>query len=111
MKRITQASDIVALVERGDLNHDLSNEISKTLTELRDQAPPKGKVKGSVTLKLNFSVDGNSVEIEAAIDSKVPKRPRGNSVYFLTQDGALSTEHPQQDNFNFDGPREVRTKA
>jgi hypothetical protein len=106
MKRITQATDILGVLERGDLNHDLTGEIESVLKALRDLAPPKGKVKGSVGLTLNFQVEGQSVEIEASITSKVPKRQRGRSFYFLTQEGSLSTEHPQQSDM-FNGPRAV----
>jgi len=106
MKKIKQATDIIGVIERGDLNADLTGEIESVLKTLQDLAPPKGKVKGSVRLDLNFSVEGTSVEIEASIASKVPKRQRGRSFYFLTQDGAISTEHPQQTEM-FAGPREV----
>lgn len=110
MKKIRQATDIIGVIERGDVNADLTVEIESVLKTLQDLAPPKGKVKGSVKLTLNFSVESNSVEVEASIDTKLPKRQRGKSFYFLTQDAQLSTEHPQQENM-FDGPREVRTQA
>jgi len=108
MKTIKQASEIFALIERGDFNHDLSTEIQRTLSFLMDNAPPKGKIKGVVAAKLEFVVTGNSVEINAAYDSKLPKLPRATSFYFVTKEGELSTEHPQQDRLNFDGPREVK---
>lgn len=108
MSKIRQASDIIAMVERGDLNADLSAEISRVLKKLQDLAPPKGKVKGRVSLTMSFTVEGRTVEIDAAIDSKTPKATRGRSFYFLTPDAELSTEHPQQDDM-FSGPREVRS--
>ena len=110
MKVLRQATDIIARVERGDLNHDLTNEIEHVLKELADRAPPKGKIKGQVKLTLNFTVDGSSVEFEAGIESKLPKKARRSEMYFVTQDGALSLEHPQQTDI-FDGPREVRSAS
>lgn len=108
MKKIRQATDIIAILERGDLNADLTAEITKVLEALQEAAPPKGKaVKGEVTLKLKFAVEGASVEVESEIASKTPKRPRGRDFYFVTEDAALSTEHPRQSNM-FDGPREVQ---
>lgn len=107
MKQIRQANEIIGMLERGDLNADLSNEIQRVLKELIDGAPPKGKLKGSVQVKLSFTVDSGSVEIEAAIESKLPKRARSRDFYFVTPEGGLSTEHPRQQDM-FAAPREVR---
>ncbi len=108
-KPLSQASDIVAVLEGGDLNSDLSTEICKVLSELQDLAPAngKGKIKGSVSLKIDFIVSGKTVEVETNFTSKVPKRPLSTSVYFVTPDAKLSTDHPQQEAMEF-GPREAR---
>ena len=112
-KTLERASDIVAVLEDGDLNQDLSAELHKVLTELQDLAPTggKGKVKGSVTLKIDFAVSGKTVEIDTTFTSKVPRRPRASSHYFITPDAKLSTDHPSQERINFEGPREVRTNG
>lgn len=109
MKKIRDATQIIGMLERGDTAAALTDEITHALTALQDQAGQKAKVKGTVSLKLNFTVEGQSVEIEAEIASKLPKAKRGRSFYFLTQDGQLSTEHPQQaDMF---GPRDTAMSA
>ena len=110
-KPLSQASDIVAVLEDGDLNNDLSAEIQKVLAELQDLAPAngRGKVKGSLTLKIDFMVSGKSVEIESSFASKLPKRPRASSTYFVTPDAKLSVDHPQQRNMEF-GPQEVKLR-
>ena len=95
MKRIRDATQIIGMLEDGELSCDLSNEISFVLDKLRDAAGPKSKAKGYVTLKLNFAVEGVSTEIDAEISSKTPKAKRGRSFFFVTDDG-LSTEHPKQ---------------
>jgi hypothetical protein len=105
VKKIRDATQIIGMLERGDTAHALSEEISKTLVALQDAASDRAKAKGSVTLVLNISVEGSAVEIEADIKSKLPKSKRGRSFYFMTTDGALSTEHPQQQDM-FGGPRE-----
>lgn len=108
MSKVKTAVEIIGIVERGDLNADLTRQISDTLQQLQDMAPTKGKIKGSVKLTLNFIVEGRTVAIEAGIETKVPKRQRGSSFYFLTPDGGISTEHPQQQEM-FAGPRELKT--
>ena len=95
MKGIRDSNKIIALLEDGDLSADLSKEIKATLDALRDQAGPKGKIKGSVTLTLGFEVDGPTVEVAADIKCSVPRPKRGTSFFFLTEEG-LSTEHPRQ---------------
>ena len=111
MKKITQATDIIALIEQGDLNADFTAEIRKVLQTLQEMAPPKGKaIKGEVSLKIKFAVEGVKVEIESEIASKVPKRPRGRDFLFITDDAALSVEHPSQHDM-FGGPRAVHPKA
>ena len=109
MKVIRECTQIIGTIERGDAAHDLTLEIEKVLSALQDQATAKGTVKGSVTLMLDFAVQGQNVVIEAAITSKVPKVKRGQTFMFLTADGKLSNEHPTQMSM-FDGPREVASK-
>lgn len=108
MKKIRDAQTIIGMLEGGELAAALGAEITETLAKLKDIAGnrPKNKVKGSVTLKLGFEVEQGSVEISCDIDSKRPKPARGSSFYWITDDGALSTEHPQQTDM-FAGPRDA----
>lgn len=107
MKVIRDCTQIIGRVERGDLAVDLTREIDIVLQAVRDAAGPKTSAKGSVTLKLNFEVTGVNLEILGDITSKVPKRPRAASMYFLTKDGEISDEHPDQDDL-FRAPRAVK---
>lgn len=98
------------MLEGGELAQALSGDINETLTKLKDlseQMGRKAKVKGKVVLTLDFEVEAGAVEVLAGIDTKVPKAPRARSFYWVTDDGALSTEHPQQTDM-FGGPRETR---
>lgn len=109
MKRIRDSQTIIAMLEGGEVAAALSTEITQTLEQLKALAGdrPKGKTKGSVTLKLNLEVEGGAVTITADIDSKRPKPVRGASFYWVMDDGSLSTEHPQQTNM-FSGLKEAR---
>lgn len=113
MKRIRDAQTIIGMLEGGELAAALSTDITETLAKLKtlsDQMGRKAKVKGSVSLKLDFEVEAGSVSVLAGIDTKVPKAPRSSSFYWITDDGALSTEHPQQTDM-FSGPRTARQAA
>lgn len=108
MKRIRDAQTIIGLLEGGELAADLGRQITETLAFLKEASsgPRKAKAKGSVVLKLSFEVEGGAVTIAAEVESKRPKPTRGSSFYWVTDDGALSTEHPQQTDM-FAGPREA----
>lgn len=109
MKVIRACTEIIGTIERGDAAQDLTVEIEKVLGTLRDVAGEKRTAKGSVTLTLNFSLEGQNVEIEAAITSKVPKVKRARTFMFINGAGQLTNEHPSQASL-FDGPREVASK-
>lgn len=109
MKTIRECTQIIGTIERGDAAHGLTNEIDKTLKALQEAAGEKRSVKGSVTMTLNFSLEGQNMEIEAVITSKLPKVKRPRTFMFLTQNAELSLEHPTQGSL-FEGPREVANK-
>jgi hypothetical protein len=98
MRKIRDASTIIGLLENGQFNPALSNEIGETLQKLSEMSDenPVATFKGTTTVKLNFSVKDGMVTIGVDMDSKTPKRPRKNSVFWVVEDGALSTEHPRQ---------------
>ncbi|KQV27570.1 hypothetical protein ASC97_04105 [Rhizobium sp. Root1203] len=107
MKIIRDSQALVGMLEGGELNKEFSSKLQEVLTELADLSndSPKATFKGALTLKLDFAVANGMVTINADVATKTPKRPRRASVYWVTEGGALSTEHPQQhDMFS---PREV----
>ena len=98
-KRLRQASDILAYLEQGDFNAEVTSQNEELLKYLQEIAPQKGKgIKGVLTIKLSYDVVGNQVETTASVETKAPKRTRGRDFFFLREDGALSTEHPKQAN-------------
>lgn len=110
MKIIRDSQALIGMLEGGELNRDFSTKLQEVLEELADLSndSPKNVFKGNLTLKLDFEVANGMVTINADISTKTPKRPRRASVYWVTEGGALSTEHPQQhDMFS---PREVRDR-
>ncbi|KQS90325.1 hypothetical protein [Rhizobium sp. Leaf386] len=98
MRKLHDFSQIIGLLENGKLNPELSTRTAETLDALHElsEAIDGGKVKGSLTLKLEFTVKDGQVEIQTAFDNKIPKRPRRVSTFWIVEDGALSMEHPRQ---------------
>lgn len=108
MKRISDMSQIVGLLENGEFNPALSDEVTGTLQKLADMAndSPGRTFKGTTTIKLSFEVKDGAVVIRTDFASKTPERPRKSSMFWVVEGGALSTEHPSQHDL-FGGPREV----
>jgi hypothetical protein len=105
MSIIREAQMVIGILEDGQLANDFSAEMQKALADLKEHAGPKGKAKGSLTLHLDFTVEGGTVTINADLKSKLPKSGRAASVLFVLDDGTLSTEHPRQ--ANLFGPRDA----
>lgn len=105
--KLRDATQIIASLEDGELAPDLSAEIQAVLDACKDSPGQKRKVVGEVNLKLKFEVDGINTKISADVSKKLPKKTRSASYYFLTEDGALSTDHPKQEQLPFSGPKAV----
>lgn len=111
MKRIRDAQAILGLLEGGQLISDLGTEITNTTAKLKEMAiTPKKKVKGKLSLTLDFEVQDGVLTIESTIAAKLPKEARRSTMCWVLDDGSLSTEHPQQQDM-FGGPKEVRRDA
>jgi len=112
MKQTKDALAVLATLEDGALKADLSSEFTNTLVALNSlsENAPKARIKGNVTLKLDILLEAGVATLQASISTKVPKLPRRPSIRWVTEDGAVTTEHPDQAGL-FDGPRVVADNA
>ncbi|MBB4952735.1 hypothetical protein H4S14_000777 [Agrobacterium vitis] len=112
MAIIRDPGTLIGSLEQGQLHKDFAENIKDTIVKLQDLIGdnPKAKAKGSVTLKLDFTVQDGRIEFDADISTKTPKQPRRSTVFFLTDDSEISTEHPRQRDM-FGGPNAVTTRA
>ncbi|NTJ46548.1 hypothetical protein G6K93_05910 [Agrobacterium rhizogenes] len=109
--KIRDAKTLLTMLESGKVNEDLSTALTSTIKALYDMAidNPRGTFKSRVSLHLDLVVEdgGEMVEINPKIPiPKLPELKRRTTVYFTTDDGGLSTEHPQQMDL-IGGPREI----
>jgi len=109
MKKIRDMQAIVGLLENGEFNPALSQEVTNTLSQLADMSNDSAgrTFKGKTTITLDYEVKDGMVVIRTDFNSKVPKRPRKSSMFWVVEDGALSTEHPRQHDLFAGKPREV----
>lgn len=91
----------LAGIERGNAVSELDDamiEIIRTFHEV-------GNGKASVTLTVNFISDGELIELDFDVKTRLPKKTRRRTPFWLAE-GALSTEHPRQtDMFVVDGDK------
>ncbi|MBC7280003.1 hypothetical protein [Hoeflea sp.] len=110
--QIREASILIGALEGGELNRSFSTEMAKVLQELHTLSTEdvKKTFKGEVNLTISLAAENGTVTISADIKSKTPKRPRARSFYWITEQGTLSTEHPQQTDM-FTGPRDTTART
>lgn len=98
MKTIRDAQVLVGLLEQGEFNQELTSEINRCMKHMGElsEENPKATYKGTVTIKLLIEVEAGEVHIRPEIDDKMPKRPRRSTLFWITDEGELSTEHPRQ---------------
>jgi hypothetical protein len=90
---------LIGYLDRGELVEDTMSALTEALVVLKqysDVSGPKAKFKGKVTLEIEAEVQNGMVTIVGSIGLKVPKKPRGTTIFWLTDDAELSTEHPNQ---------------
>ena len=87
-------------LEGGALNEELTAAVKKCVQEIADACTDRGGVqKSTITLKLEFKMDQKDkvVEIQATVDEKHPKAPRGRAgLFFCDSNGHLTRENPRQ---------------
>lgn len=98
---------LVATLEDGDLNSDLSDALHEIVTKLRDYVINHGGAPSAdLTLKLKFKLDGSTFEITPKISKSLPDEPRSKAHLWSTDKGLLTPFNPKQMQM-FSGPREV----
>lgn len=110
--QIRDAAILLGALEGGELNRSMSDELANVLRELNALSTEdvKKTFKGEVDIKISLSAENGAVTISSEIKSKTPKRPRARTFYWITEEGALSTEHPNQRDM-FSGPRDTSART
>lgn len=99
MPVIRDANTLIGFLDRGEIVREFSKELAETLVmlkELSQLSGPKAKIKGKVALTISLEVQNGMVTIVGDIKTKTPEPLRGSTVFWVTEDGELSTEHPNQ---------------
>ncbi|MTK12679.1 MAG: hypothetical protein F8N39_11520 [Clostridiaceae bacterium] len=94
---ILSFSQFVQNLDEGDLHHDLTNEISRIVAELNDaRMEGANKPKAEMTIKLGFTLDGQTIDVTGDFATKLPRVKRERSVFWTTEKNRLSRSNPKQ---------------
>lgn len=89
--------EALTAMEDGQLVEDLAEKLNELIAEMNNAAIDNGgKQKGSLTLKLDFTLDGGLIETNANVKSTLPTIKRQRSVFWSTPDNYLSRNNPKQ---------------
>ena len=106
-------SRVIAELENGQLNADLSQKLETALKALKERCDIDGiKSAGAkIAVELSIVYEGDNIEINARTKSTLPEKPRNRSIFWLSEDGkGVWRENPKQPRLPFDvvqGKREV----
>lgn len=90
-------STFVAGHEDGSLNHELSSDIQEIIATLNNFVREHGgSPKASVSISLDFKLEGGVIEVVATKKVKLPEEPRPRQIYWTTADNKLTPRNPKQ---------------
>lgn len=89
--------EILGALERGNLAKDVAEALRQVAGAIYEQDGGSG----SVTLKFGLKGKGDMVTVTCDLAVKTPKTERRATNFFVTPDGRLSLQHPQQIDMGF----------
>lgn len=100
-------SQFIALLEGGTLHDELTTTLRDIAAGLSNHVLEHGGApKGRLTLSLDFKLEKGVFEIDAKVDTKMPRSPRGRSIMWATPSNFLTPFNPKQLRL-FDGLKAV----
>jgi hypothetical protein len=107
MSKVRDLNTLVGMIDRGHIireGNEKLDDVLQALTALSAESPKK-KLRGKITLEVDIEVTNGVAMISAAVKAKKPEPERGSSLFWLTDAGELTVEHPKQ--VDMFGPREA----
>lgn len=85
-------TDVIGELENGDVLADLTRQLYELVHAVQDTRKP-----GAIKLSISVTPTGRgSVELDVKIDGKVPEHDRPSTTFFVSRDGALHRDDPNQ---------------
>lgn len=107
------AADLIESAVHGEINDAATKELTALVNEMQTlERTIGGKQKGTLTIKLAFSLERGVFDTQAEITVKRPPKVKPRAFLYATKDGSLSEEDTRQGAFDFGGrsePKDVST--
>lgn len=87
---------LIAGIEEGQFNTDISNELQDLVRDLNERIGLGIKGVGTVTVTINLLANKGVIEVTGDFKVKVPKMPRGRSIFHIAGGRFLSRRDPRQ---------------
>lgn len=84
-------TDVIGELEGGDLLHELTAKLYEVGRAVRET-----RKEGSIKLSIKLSPTGKSFILDAKIEAKVPEHDRPSTTFFMTDEGTLMRNDPNQ---------------
>jgi hypothetical protein len=81
----------ISSIDKGRAISELQEALSTVAKAVMDL-----RAKGEVTIKLTLKPSGDAIELAAKVSSKAPKPDLKPATFFVTDEGELSREDPNQ---------------
>lgn len=97
---------LIGLLEDGEFNSELADVYRDLIADMENKAAEtsgKTKVKGKLTLTIDFVLQGGAYEVTAETKVAAPKRSPRRTVMYGTEANTLSRTHPKQDDMFLKG--------
>lgn len=93
---------MVSGLDDGALHAELTEKLEQVVAALREAKRNQGgKPKASLTLSLDFKLDGETTDVYADIKVAYPKRTRNRTILYINADNRLSQSNPRQQTLPF----------
>lgn len=95
--------DILARPGDGKAIHDIEDELRDLMRAVhrRHHLDDIAKVKGALTIKIEFVAERGAVATTIGVESKRPGQPKRTALHFSDEAGRLFTSDPNQRRFSF----------
>jgi len=90
-------TDAIAVMEDGQLLHDLTEKQRDLIGDLNNAIQDGARsAKGTLTLKIDYKLEGGVIETQADLKTKTPEPKRERSMMWATPENNLSRSNPKQ---------------
>ncbi len=84
-------TDVIGELEGGDLLRELTTKLYEVGRAVRDT-----RKEGGIKLVVKISPTGRSFILDAKVEAKVPEHDRPSTTFFMTPEGTLMRNDPNQ---------------